>query len=116
MRIKLDENVHGDVKGALAARSHDVVTVRGAGLAGRADLDVAAAVRTERRCLVTFDLGFADTRRISPREYSGIVVLRRRVPTSNIQVRRLVSFFASAPDLDGHLWILDEVRARDWTA
>ncbi len=39
MKIKLDENVHGDVAAALAAQGHDVATVRDQGLAGRPDAD-----------------------------------------------------------------------------
>jgi predicted nuclease of predicted toxin-antitoxin system len=115
VKIKLDENVHGDVKQALVSRGLDVLTAHDQALAGRPDADVAAAVKSERRCLVTFDLGFADTRRVSPRDFSGIVVLRLRIPTSSLQVRRLASFFGSEAELEGHLWIVDEVRARDWT-
>ena len=116
MNIKLDENVHGDAKDALAGWGHDVATVHDEGLAGHPDIDHAGAVRSERRCLVTFDLDFGDTRRYPPREYAGIVVLRLRVPTSKTQARRLVSFFASNPDLEGRLWIVDEIRARDWSS
>ena len=100
MKIKLDENVHGDAQATLA---------------GHPDIDLAAAVRAERRCLVTFDLDFADARRYPPPEYAGIVVLRLRVPSATMQVRRLLSFFASKPDVEGKLWIVDELRARDWT-
>ena len=103
MKIKLDENVHGDAQAALAGWGHDVATV----------------VRAERRCLVTFDLDFADARRYPPLEYAGIRRDRRppdRVPTSKMQVRRLLSCFASKPDLEGKLWIADELRARDWTS
>ena len=116
MKIKLDENVHGDTKEALAGWGHDVTTVHDEALAGHPDIELAAAVRAERRCLVTFDLDFADARRYPPPEYAGIVVLRLRVPTSKIQVRRLASFFASKPIVEGRLWIVDEARARDWTS
>jgi len=115
VKLKLDENVHGDVAGALAGWGHDVVTVREEGLAGSPDLEVAAAVKAERRVLVTFDLDFADPRSFPPGEYAGLVVLRLRMPTAKLQVRRLVSFFAAEPDLAGRLWIVDETRARDWS-
>ena len=116
MRIKLDENVHGDARRALAGWGHDVSTVHEEQLAGRPDVDVAAAVKAERRCLVTFDLDFANPRNHPPAQYAGIVVLRLRTPTSELQVRRLVSFFeVQAEGVAGKLWILDETRARDWT-
>ena len=116
MKIKLDENVHGDAPDALSGWGHDVATARDEGLAGHPDADVAAAVRAEGRCLVTFDLHFADPRRYPPAEHGGVVVLRLRVPTSKLQIRRLVSFFAAQPEIAGRLWIVDETRARDWTS
>ena len=116
MKIKLDENIHGDVRDALAGWGHDATTVHEEGLAGRPDADVAAAVKAEERCLVTFDLDFANPRHYPPGEYAGIVVLRLHTPTSKLQIRRLVSFFtAQAESVAGKLWILDETRARDWT-
>jgi len=27
-----------------------------------------------------------------------------------------MNFFASKPDVEGKLWIVDEARARDWTS
>lgn len=116
MKIKLDENVHGDVRDALVDLGHDATTAREEGLGGRPDIDLAETARSERRCLVTFDLDFADPRRFPPAEHFGIVVLRLRTPTARLQVRRLVGFLAAeARDPVGKLWILDETRARDWT-
>ena len=63
MKLKLDENIHGDAKEALAGWGHDVTTVHDEALAGHPDTDLAAAVRSEKRRLVTFDLDFADARR-----------------------------------------------------
>jgi len=117
VKIKLDENIHGGVREALARWGHDATTVHEEGLAGRPDTDVAAAVKAEARCLVTFDLDFANPRHYPPAEYTGIVVLRLHTPTFKLQVRRLVSFFATqAEGMAGKLWILDETRARDWTS
>ena len=117
MKIKLDENIHGDVRDALAGWGHDASTVHDEGLAGQPDADIAAAVQAEERCLVTFDLDFADPRDYPPAEYAGIVVLRLRTPTCKLQVRRLASFFsAQAEGVAGKLWILDETHARDWTS
>ena len=115
MNIKLDENVHGDAREALATWGHDVATAHDEALAGHPDKDVAAAAKAERRCLVTFDLGFADPRRYPPADYAGLVVLRLRAPTSKTQIRRIGGFFAAQPEIEGTLWIVDETRARDWT-
>lgn len=115
MKIKLDENIHRDVVEALQAEGHDALTVPDQGLAGCADAKVADAVKSERRCLVTFDLDFADPRRFPPGEFAGLIVLRLRNTSSARQVDRVRKFFAEQPEVRGQLWIVEESRARDWT-
>ncbi len=115
MRIKLDENVHGDVAAALTAQGHDVATVRDQDLAGHPDADIARAIRAEDRCLVTSDLDFADVRRYPPSQFAGLVVLRLGAPTTRNQIACLSRFFAETMEITGHLWILEDTRARDWT-
>ena len=113
MKLKLDENVHTDVAGALRAQGHDVLTVHDQGLAGRPDSDLARAVRAEQRGLFTFDLDFADPRLCPPAQFAGLVVLRLGAPTSRNQIAALTRFFAETTDIAGRLWIVE--RARDWT-
>ena len=115
MRIKLDENVHGDVAAALRTQDHDVATVHDERLAGRPDADIARAIATEHRCLVTSDLDFADVRRYPPSDFAGLVVLRLGAPTTRNQIACLTRFFAETTDTAGHLWIVEDARARDWT-
>ena len=115
MKIKLDENVHGDVAEALRAPGHDVATVHDEGLAGHPDSDIARAVQVEGRCLITSDLDFADPRRYPPTQFPGIVVLRLGSPTTRNQIACLTRFFAETTAIAGHLWILEDDRARDWT-
>lgn len=115
MKLKIDENVHGDVAVALRSRGHDVATVQDERLAGHPDADIAHAVRTEHRCLVTSDLDFADVRRYPPSQFSGLVVLRLGAPTTRNQIACLSRFFAETTDPAGHLWIVEDARARDWT-
>ena len=93
----------------------DVETAMGEGLAGHPDGDVAAAALAEHRCIVSFDLDFADPRKFPPRDFDGLVILRLRVPTARRQVERVTKFLAEKPGLAGHLWILEDTRARDWT-
>jgi len=115
VKVKLDENVHGDVAGVLTSVGHDVTTAYKQGLAGRPDKDIADAVRAEGRCLITSDLDFSDPRKFSPSQFAGIVVLRLHVPTSRLQVESITRFLAAKPQLMGKLWIVEETRARDWT-
>ncbi len=88
MKLKLDENVHGDV---------------------------ALAVRAESRCLVTSDLDFADPRHCPPSQFAGLVVLRLGAPTTRNQIACLTRFFAGTTDIARRPWILEDTRARDWT-
>lgn len=115
MRLKIDENVHGDVAVALRTQGHDVTTVHDERLAGHPDADIARAIQSEHRCLVTSDLDFADVRRYPPSQFAGLVVLRLGAPTTRHQVDCATRFFAETTDLAGHLWIVEDARARDWT-
>lgn len=115
MKLKLDENVHTDVAAALRAQDHDVATVHDERLAGHPDADLARAVRAEKRCLITFDLDFADPRLCPPTQFAGLVVLRLGAPTARNQITALTRFFAETTDIAGRLWIVEHTRARDWT-
>ncbi len=115
MKLKLDENVHTDVAPALRAQGHDVLFVHDQGLAGHPDADIARAVRTEKRGLITFDLDFADPRLCPPGQFAGLVVLRLGAPTARNQIAALTRFFAETTELAGRLWIVEHTRARDWT-
>lgn len=115
MRLKLDENVHTDVAGALRAQGHDVLTVHDQGLAGRPDADLARAVRAEERGLITFDLDFADPRLWPPAQFAGLVILRLGAPTAMNQIAAITRFFAETTTVSGRLWIVEHTRARDWT-
>jgi predicted nuclease of predicted toxin-antitoxin system len=100
---------------ALRAAGHDVATVHQQELAGWPDADIAAAVKAESRCLVTFDLDFADTRRYPPSEFSGMVVLRLRHRTAARQIERITQVVAGGAQLAGRLWIVEDDRVCDWT-
>ena len=113
MNLRLDENIHTDVTPALRAQGHDVLTVHDQDLAGHPD--VARAVRTEKRVLVTLDLDFADPRLCPPAQFAGLVVLRLGAPTARNQIAALTRFFAETTDIVGRLWIVEHTRARDWT-
>jgi hypothetical protein len=53
VKIKLAENIHGDVVELLQAQGHEVATVHDEKLAGRPDADVAAAIQAEATCAIT---------------------------------------------------------------
>jgi len=73
MRFKLDENFGGRTQGIFAATGHDVQTVRAESLQGASDQQLYAVCCTEKRCLVTLDLDFANVTRFPPENAGGIV-------------------------------------------
>jgi uncharacterized protein DUF5615 len=111
---KLDENVHG-AAADLAALGHDARTFHEQALASRPGTDVAAAIKAERRCLVTFDLDFADPRLFPRSEFAGLVVLRLHRPTARRRLECITRFSATESDVVGQHWIVWEFRARNWT-
>lgn len=76
MRVKLDENLPASLGEVLTTHGHDVDTVLAEDLAGHPDPDVAAAVKTDQRFLITLDKGFGDIRAYPPGTHPGILVLR----------------------------------------
>lgn len=84
MKLKLDENVHVDVRRALAEQGYDVATVRDEGLRGHPDVDVLTAAGEEARCLVTLDSTSPTrftTRRPSTTAWSYCAFERRPTPS-----------------------------------
>ncbi len=57
MKVKLDENIPVSLAEALASLGHDVQTVIGQGLTGRANAEIWRHCQLEDRLLMTQDLG-----------------------------------------------------------
>jgi predicted nuclease of predicted toxin-antitoxin system len=125
MRLKLDENLGALAARALLAAGHDVEDVHGEGLCGRPDTEVLGAAVREDRILVTLDVGFADSLRFRPRDYTGLVVIRipgrHSASLIGAAVQTLVAALAVPyPSRVGprrYLWIVEVGRVRvhqDW--
>lgn len=117
MRIKLDENLGSRrVREQLQSGGHDVATVQEQHLQGTLDDHLVEICHDEDRCLVTLDLGFADSVRYVPSAYSGIVVFRlpSRVAVTDID-GALATFLAalSGREVRGKLWIVQGRRIRE---
>lgn len=117
MKIKLDENVGSPrVSEPLCAAGHDVATVQEEGLRSAADDRLAEVCRTEGRCLVTLDLGFADSVRYVPSKHAGIVVLRLPARVTLADVDFAITILVRAlerADVRGKLWIVQGRRIRE---
>jgi predicted nuclease of predicted toxin-antitoxin system len=75
-RIKIDEDLPGQIAGLLAARGHDARTVVGQGWQGTPDEILWRRVQGEGRWLITADKGFADLRLHPPGSHFGLILLR----------------------------------------
>ena len=114
LRFKLDENADPRWREPLVEAGHDVSTAAEQSLEGAGDREIAALCRTEKRCLVTVDLGFAQILDYPPQEYAGLVVLRHPRPTL-AGMRDLVRLLAVAVEREspvGKLWIVEPGRLR----
>ena len=93
MKIKLDENLPDRLVSILTGLAHDVDTVRGEQLTGRADSDVWSAAQAAQRFLITQDLDFSDIRRYTPGTHAGLLVVRLSRPSRNALFERLSRVF-----------------------
>jgi predicted nuclease of predicted toxin-antitoxin system len=115
LKLKFDENLGRRGQEILAAAGHDVSTVAQQHLQGIVDAELIELCRTEARCLVTLDLGFANPLIFLPSRYAGIAVLRLSPKPSAADLAALVQTFADAlksEKLAGKLWIIEVGRVR----
>ena len=95
MRIKLDENLPGELASTLKILGHDIHTVKEEGIIGHSDDDIWEAAQHEERCQITQDLDFSDVRRFIPGEHSGIILVRLHSPSRRRLLERVLEFFKS---------------------
>jgi predicted nuclease of predicted toxin-antitoxin system len=92
VKVKLDENIPVSLVEVLASLGHDVQTVIGQGLTGRADAEIWRQCQLEDRLLMTQDLDFSDARKFQPGSHAGIVLVRLQNPGASPCSGRLVRF------------------------
>jgi hypothetical protein len=107
IRFKADENLPPEVAAFLREHGHDALTVWDQRMRGEPYQHLAKVCQSERRALVTLDLGFADIRTYPPERFTGLIVLRL-----NQQSRRLVLAMpprvlelVKTQPLEGRLWM-----------
>ena len=93
MKIKLDENLPDRLVTVLTGLAHDVDTIRGEQLTGRADPDVWSAAQAAQRFLITQDLDFSDVRRYTPGTHAGLLLVRLTRPGRNALFERVSTVF-----------------------
>jgi predicted nuclease of predicted toxin-antitoxin system len=114
VKLKLDENWSRQLKPALSALQHDVLTVEDQGLLSPPDPVVAVAAKSEGRMLLTLDLEFADLRKYPPGSHPGRVLFRPK-SFGPLAVNRFVEEFVQTTDLqflEGCVVIVEPSRVR----
>lgn len=115
MNFKLDENFGARTQRLFRAAGHTVRTIVDQDLQGCSDNQLYKVCSSEKQCLVTFDLDFADPTRFDPAAASGIVVIRVPRNPSLPLLERLVRQFLQALNrmsVDKQLWIVEVGRIR----
>lgn len=115
MKFKLDENFGTRTLSIFQAAGYDVSTVSIQGMQGCRDEFLYKVCSEEDRCLVTFDMDFADVVRFSPSNASGIVVIRMPQNPSLYLLEGLIQQFLmniSTMPLKQRLWIVEPGRIR----
>ncbi|MBL7132670.1 MAG: DUF5615 family PIN-like protein [Phycisphaerae bacterium] len=117
MQLKLDENLGPTAAQLFREAGHDTATVAEQSLCGARDSDLIRLCQTERRCLVTLDLDFANPIVFRPADYSGIAVLRlpRGSGINDVSdgLRTLISGLGQ-DDITGKLWVVQRGRIRQY--
>ncbi len=115
MRFKLDENFGTRTQRLFVEAGHDVHTVRHELLQGASDEQLYRVCCAEKRCLVTFDLDFANPLRFPPGKSGGIVVIRvPRNPSLTLLedlVEQTLTMVAQTA-VSGQLWVVEPGHVR----
>jgi predicted nuclease of predicted toxin-antitoxin system len=115
MKFKLDENFGIRTQHIFRSAGYDIKTVWDQGLQGYSDEEIYKICCSEKRCLVTLDLDFADTIRFPPDKTSGIVVIRiprnPSLPLLERLIHQLMEALKNMRILKG-LWIVEIGRIR----
>ena len=114
MKIKLDENLPDRLVTVLTGLAHDVDTIRGEQLTGRADPDVWSSAQAAQRFLITQDLDFSDVRRYTPGTHAGLLLVRLTRPGRKVLFERVSTVFQTekVEDWTGCLVVATEQKIR----
>jgi predicted nuclease of predicted toxin-antitoxin system len=117
VRLKLDENIGRRGVELFQRAGHDVATVSEQGLSSSRDENLLRFCVSEKRCLVSLDLGFGNPLVFKPSDYEGIVVLRLPPKPTHAdlltEIRTLIGGLAQK-EIKGNLWIVQRRRIREY--
>lgn len=114
-RLKLDENFSSHLSEKLREAGINAESVWEEQLSGASDDVIYQKCIEEKRCLVTFDMDFANILRFPADDTEGIIVVKPKQPV-NLDVMRTVIDqlieVLSQNDPKGALWILEPHQLR----
>jgi predicted nuclease of predicted toxin-antitoxin system len=114
LKFKVDHNLLVEYSALLRESGFEADTVDEEALGGADDATIAERSRTEKRTLVTLDLGFSDIRSYPPAEFPGIIVLRSKAQDKDaliLLLRRVIPVLRGRSP-EGQLWIVEGDRIR----
>jgi len=117
MKLKLDENLSKAAAEIFRQAGHNTESVISQGMAGSPDKKVVSVCQSEKRCLVTLDLDFANPLLFSPNQYYGIAVFRlppRPSYSDLVVLCRTLLVALGEKDIQGKLWIIQKNRIREY--
>ncbi len=117
MKLKLDENLSKAAAEIFRQAGHNTESVISQRMAGSPDKKVISVCQTEKRCLVTLDLDFANPLIFPPDEYYGIAVFRLPSRSSYgdlLILCRTLLVALGEKDIQGKLWIVQKNRIREY--
>ena len=114
MKIKIDENLPVALKEVLKVHGMDVHTVYDENIQGVTDFQLLNISKKENRILITLDLDFSNITNYSPKEYSGIIILRpnQQDIKSLIRLAEKIVPYIQSESILGKLWIVDQNKIR----
>jgi len=117
MKLKLDENLGQAAAEIFRQAGHNTESVTSQGMAGSPDQIVISVCQSEKRCLVTLDMDFANPFLFPPKQYYGIAVFRLppRPSYSDLLILcRTLLVALGEKDIHGKLWIIQKNRIREY--
>jgi len=117
MKFKLDENLGQSTKVQMLSAGYDVVTVADQDMKGIPDDILIEVCKSEQRCLVTLDMGFANPFVYKPINYSGIAVLRlsrEQIPSDLHSAVDTLLIGLQSDNISGQLWTINKGRIRQY--
>ena len=117
MKLKLDENLSKAAAEIFRQAGHNTESVLSQGMAGSPDQKVISVCQSEKRCLVTLDLDFANPLLFPPNQHNGIAVFRLPPRPSYgdlLILCRTLLVALGEKDIQGKLWIIQKNRIREY--